>query len=192
MRQDDRQDESGQGDPSSTIDWQAELTKNERWLRTVIAARLGEPQAIDEVFQEVSLAAVRQSSPIRDPSRVAPWLYRLAVRQVLLYRRKAGRRRKLKNRYAEETSPTEADPRQIDPLGLLLAEERRKMVRQAMARLNGKDAELLMLKYTENWSYRQISTHLGISESAVEARLHRARGRLRQELQAMQVVETPS
>lgn len=198
MHQDDRQDESSRDDQSrrdgqaSSIDWQHELTHNERWLRTVIGARLGEPQAVDEVFQEVSLAAVRQSSPIRDPQRVAPWLYRLAVRQVLLYRRRAGRHRKLKNRYAEETSPTEADPRQIDPLGFLLAEERRKHVREAMTRLDGKDAELLMLKYTESWSYRQISAHLGISESAVEARLHRARRRLRQELQAMQVVEMPS
>jgi len=191
MRQDERQDESNRDDLSA-IDWQAELTTHERWLRTVIAARLGEPQAVDEVFQEVSLAAVRQASPIRDTSRVAPWLYRLAIRQVLLYRRKAGRQRKLKNRFAEETSPTEADPRQLDPLGMLLAEERRTMVREAMTRLNGKDAELLMLKYTENWSYRQISAHLGISESAVEARLHRARRRLRTELMAMQVVEMPS
>ena len=36
-----------------------------------------------------------------------------------------------------------------------------------------------MLKYTEDWSYRALAEHLGISESAVETRLHRARGRLR-------------
>ena len=34
--------------------------------------------------------------------------------------------------------------------------------------------------------------HLGISESAVEARLHRARKRLRQELAALEVIEVPS
>ena len=49
--------------------------------------RLGEPQAIDEVMQDVSLAAVRQQAPLNDPEKVAPWLYRLAVRQTLLYRR---------------------------------------------------------------------------------------------------------
>jgi len=42
----------------------------------------------------------------------------------------------------------------------------------------------LLLKYTENWSYQQIAAHLGISHSAVEARLHRARRKLRAELAA--------
>ena len=38
-----------------------------------------EPQAVDEVMQEVSLAAVKQAAPLADRSKVAPWLYRLAV-----------------------------------------------------------------------------------------------------------------
>jgi RNA polymerase sigma-70 factor (ECF subfamily) len=70
-----------------------------------------------------------------------------------------------------------------------LAEERRKLVRAALARLPGRDAEILMLKYTENWSYHQIASHLGIGHSAVEARLHRARARMRAELAALNVVE---
>jgi RNA polymerase sigma-70 factor (ECF subfamily) len=41
---------------------------------------------------------------------------------------------------------------------------------------------VLVLKYTEHWSYRQLAEHLGTTESAVEARLHRARARLRAEL----------
>ena len=172
------------------IDWQQALGEHERWLRTVVCARLGEPQAIDEVMQEISLAAVRQSAPIRDRSKVAPWLYRLAVRQVLMYRRKTGRRRRTINTYAETVRPTEHDTRQIDPLGYLLAEERRRAIRQAIARLPVRDAELLMLKYTENWSYKEIAQHLGISESAVEARLHRARAKLRRELEAAEIVET--
>lgn len=52
--------------------------------------RLGEWQAVDEVMQEVSLAAVRQKAPLHDPTKVAPWLYRLAVTQALLYRANEG------------------------------------------------------------------------------------------------------
>ena len=51
-----------------------------------------------------------------------------------------------------------------------------------MGRLDDRDAELLLLKYTEDWSYRQIAANLGVSESAVEARLHRARQKLRSAL----------
>ena len=141
---------------AASIDWPSALAEHERWLRTVIGARLGEPQAVDEVMQEVSLAAVRQQAPLNDPAKVAPWLYRLAVRQTLLYRRKQGRRRKLIDRYAQRFRPSEADNRQADPLGWLLAEERRTQVRTAMSRLPKRDAEILMLKYTEDWSYRRV------------------------------------
>jgi RNA polymerase sigma-70 factor (ECF subfamily) len=183
--------ESEPKDPSfvGMIDWQAALAQHDRWLRTIVYARVGEPQAVDEVMQEVSLAAVRQHAPLEDPAKVAPWLYRLAVTQSLLYRRKQGRRRKLTDRYAQRFRPSEADARQSEPLGWLLAEERRQMIRTAVARLPGRDAELLLLKYTEDWSYRELAERLGISESAVEARLHRARQRLRHELTALEVVE---
>jgi RNA polymerase sigma factor (sigma-70 family) len=167
---------------AAAIDWPSVLAEHGRWIRTVIAARLGEPQAVDDVMQEVALAAVRQQSPLNDPAKVAPWLYQLAVRQTLLYRRKQGRRRKLVDRYADRYHPTEADVRQPDPLGWLLSEERRGGVREAMARLPKRDAEILLLKYNEDWSYQALADHLGISHSAVEARLHRARQRLREEL----------
>jgi RNA polymerase sigma-70 factor (ECF subfamily) len=176
----------------AAIDWASALARHGHWLRSVIGARVGEPQAVEEVMQELSLAAVRQRAPLIDPEKVAPWLYRLAVRQSLLYRRTQGRRRKLVDRYAQRVQPTEADLRQVDPLGWLLAQERRSNVRVAMSRLPRRDAEILLLKYNEEWSYSAISEHLGISQSAVEARLHRARQRLRTELAALDVtpVET--
>ena len=170
------------------VDWPAMLSKHDRWLRTVVYARVGEFQAVDEVMQEVSLAALRQQAPLADAEKAAPWLYRLAVTHSLLYRRKMGRGRKLIDRYVQRVPPTEGD-RQGDPLEWLLAKERRQQVRLALGRLAKRDVELLLLKYTEEWSYRQLAAHLGISESAVEARLHRARGRLRGELATVEVVE---
>ena len=110
----------------------------------------------------------------------------------MLYRRKHGRRRKLTQRFADETQPTERDRRTVNPLEWLLADERGRMVREALGRLVERDAEILLLKYSEDWSYHDIATHLGTSHSAVEARLHRARGRLRDALSAMNVIEAPS
>jgi RNA polymerase sigma factor (sigma-70 family) len=178
-----RQPEAEHG--ASRIDWAAALAEHGHWLRTVIGARVGEPQAVEEVMQEVSLAAVRQKAPLSDPAKTAPWLYRLAVRQSLLYRRKQGRRRKLIDRYAQRLRPVESDSRQFDPLEWLLAEERRDQIRAAMKRLPARDAEILMLKYTQDWSYHALAEHLGVSHSAVETRLHRARQRLRDELAAL-------
>jgi RNA polymerase sigma factor (sigma-70 family) len=170
------------------IDWSAALAQHDRWLRTVIYARLQEPGAVEDVMQEVALAAVRQSAPIHDPTKVAPWLYRLAVTQSLLYRRKLARRRRLTDRFANQPAAVREPERYPDPLGWLLAVERQKLVREALGRLPPRDAEILMLKYTENWNYHQIAEHMGISHSAVEARLHRARARMRQELLAKEQI----
>jgi RNA polymerase sigma factor (sigma-70 family) len=171
------------------IDWEAALARHDRWLRTVVFARVGEPQAIDDVMQEVSLAAVRQSAPLADAGKVSPWLYRLAVTQSLLYRRKQGRHRRLAERYAGRLSVAGQPGREPDPLAWLLAEERRTMVRLALARLPKRDAEILLLKYSEDWSYRELAENLGIGQTAVQARLHRARQKLRDELAALDAVE---
>jgi len=176
------------GSDPPKVNWAAELAQHDRWLRTVLFARLGERQAVDEVWQEVALAAVRQQAPLSDATKVAPWLYRLAVTQSLLYRRRMGRGRKLVDRYAARSPRSSADPAG-DPLDWLLADEQRQLIRRAVTRLPKRDAELLLLKYSEDWSYHQIAAHLGISHSAVETRLHRARHRLRQELTALEVIE---
>ena len=99
------------------------------------------------------------------------------------------RQRKLADRYADHHRSRERDIRTPEPLDWLIAAERRRLVRVALERLSGRDAEILLLKYSHNWSYHQIADHLGVSHSAVEARLHRARKRLRNELAAMQVIE---
>ena len=180
---------AGGAGPRPTIDWSVALVEHERWLRTVVLARLGEPQAVDEVMQEVSLAAVRGQAPPNDPNKVAPWLYGLAVRQALLYRRKQGRRRKMVQRFVERFRPTEQDVRTADPLDWLLTDERRKIVRIALKRLHRRDAEILLLKYTENWSYKELAERLDVSEGVLR-RGCTGHGRgSHEELAALDVVE---
>lgn len=175
------------GDGSEGINPQTLLAKHNRWLRTVVLARTGSTDAVDEVMQEVAVAFVDGGAESADST--APWLYRVAVRQSLLYRRRLGRQKRLNSEFARRVRPCEHDEKNADPLGWLLAEERRELVRTALSKLPPKDAEMLLLKYTENWSYRELALHLGVSESAVESRLHRARAKLRRELVQMQVVE---
>ena len=162
----------------STVDWQRELSEHRRWLATVLRARGVEVHALDEVLQEVHIAAVKHADRLRDPAKVAPWLYRIAVTCALQYRRRMGRGKRLIERYAAEQS-TQFEP---DPLDWLLADEQRRIVREAIASLPPRDAELLLLKYTEDWSYRQLAEHIGVTVSSIESRLHRAREKMRQAL----------
>lgn len=169
------------------IDWPEALARHGGWLRRVISTRLGERQAVEDVMQEVCLAAVGKPPPAVGASAVAAWLYRVAVRQCLLYRRRSGRRRRLAERFNDRARG--AAPRPLSggadpdgPLPWLLAAERRELVARALARLPRRDADVLALKYGENWSYRELAERLGTTEAAVESRLHRARRRLREEL----------
>ena len=176
--------QSGSEAVANPIDWPAVLAQHGRWLRTVVLARVGDAAAADDVLQEVAAAAIEKGHQLRNPESVAPWLYRLAVIAALQYRRRQGRRRKLLERFVERHAPRGDEARELDPLDWLLADERKALVRRALARLPRRDAEILLLKYTEDWSYRQLAEHLGLSTSAVEARLHRARQKMRKALSA--------
>lgn len=168
-------------EPSPALDWGRHLQEHEGWLRKVILVRTGEPQAVDEVFQQVSLAAVEQRWPLSDPAKAGPWLHRLAVIKSARYRRQQGRHRRALSALASH-APSPSGDALPDLMAWLVREERRQLARQALARLPARDAEMLLLKYAERWSYRRIAEQLGITEKAVDARLARARRRLRQEL----------
>ena len=180
------QPEGGRG---LRIDWSAVLSQHDRWLRTVVYAWVGESQAVDEVMQEVSLAAVRQQAPLADAQKAAPWLYRLAVTCSLLHRRKQGRGRKLIDRYAECRRPTEAD-RQGDPLDWLLAKERRGQVRVRWPECRVRRGVAVVEIYGGSGATGNCPNTWASPRCAIEARLHRARGRLRAELTALEIVGT--
>jgi RNA polymerase sigma factor (sigma-70 family) len=180
----------------AAADWADALQRHAGWLRRVVLTRVGEPQAVDEVMQEVSLAAVlgggggaAVAGLNAAPENAAAWLYRVAIRQALLHRRRSGRRRRLLDAFASRSPRGPDGGADANPLRWLVANERDGLVRSAVARLPRRDADVLGLKYAEQWSYRQIADHLGLSESAVEARLHRARRRLRDELARLDLNE---
>src|SRR5579871_6294887 len=83
-------DSNGSPAPSTRLVLDRLIVQHQQWLRQIILARVGEPQATDEVFQEVAAQALLQKSPLLDESKTSAWLYRVAVRQCLLYRRKCG------------------------------------------------------------------------------------------------------
>jgi RNA polymerase sigma-70 factor (ECF subfamily) len=163
----------------SAIDWPGALAAHRRWLRTVVLARVGDAHTADDIMQDVAEAVLKQNSRPTDTTKIAPWLYRIALRRSITHCRKAGRQRRLIGRFAvERTGPKgPADPREW-----VLQCERDELVKQALSRLGTKDREVLSLKYTEGWSYRQMAEHLGVTEKTIERRLARAREALRSQL----------
>lgn len=149
------------------------------WLRTVIRARLSETGDVEDVLQNVACALSNRSALPPD-GRLAPWLYRVALRQILQLRRKEGRQRKLRAAWVARPTPSAT----VEPDQQLMAVESRLAVRAALDRLGDVDRQVLLLKYTENWSYLDLAQHLGVSRGVIEHRLLKARERLREELRS--------
>ncbi len=166
-----------------------EFASHQGWLRTVLLSRLGNREEADEVLQEIALAAANQSAKCQPVERVGPWLYRVALRQVLLLKRRQGRKRRLLSNVVNRTTVTDECPKTCSPLDWMLSEERDKQVRKIVSELGERDRQLLLLKYVEGLSYDEISVKLGVTPSSVQSRLHRARKLLREQLVQAAVVE---
>lgn len=166
-----------------------EFASHQGWLRTVLLSRLGNCEEADEVMQEVALAAANQSAKQQRIERVGPWLYRVALRQVLLLRRRQGRLRRLLSNVATKTPISDECSKSLSPLEWMLCEERGQLVKEVMATLGERDRQLLLLKYVDGLSYEEISSALGVTASSVQSRLHRARKLLRKHLMSAQIVD---
>lgn len=143
-------------------------------------SRISEAEAVEDIMQNIALALVRQREGLPDIKRIGAWLYQVAVRQVLMYRRTRGRRRNFEDRLAQGASAdlaTATEP--ANPVDRVMAAEQQEQVRDAMQDLEELDRQILMLKYSEGWSYRQLAEHLGVKEDTVEYRLLKARKNLR-------------
>ncbi len=163
---------------SAALDWSALLAEHRGWLGTVVRSRLRDGAAVDDVLQEVSMAVLKQSNRPEQAEKVAPWLYRIAVRKVINHQRHVGRRKKLLEGFVEERGET-AGLEKTAPGEWLLKNEQANQVARAMEHLDAGDRQILMLKYTEGWGYRELAEHLGTTIKTVEYRLLRARQALR-------------
>ena len=176
---------------NQTIDWPAELQQHQGWLKKVLRCRIGDSHAVEDVLQEVVVAVLRQlnagnlskhdpsanrgrSKLPTDPQKVAPWVYRVAIRHAINFHRKQNRQSQ-----AKPVADLEVTSSETGPLEWMLKRESNENLQQSLNQLANGQREILMLKFSENWSYQQLADHLGISVRAVEHRLLKARKQLR-------------
>ena len=162
------------------IDWIAELTANRHWLARVVYARIGDQEAVEDVLQELALAASAWPHALDGSESINRWLYSVAVRQALMVRRTQSRASSKMSRYAAVLAVKEHTS--DDPLNALIASENAERVHDALKELPPRQQEVLLLKYFENLSCRDIAVKFGIAESTTRRHLVNARARLRERL----------
>ncbi|MEU7057121.1 sigma-70 family RNA polymerase sigma factor [Streptomyces sp. NPDC046197] len=144
-----------------------------------VARRLdGRASEVEEVVAEVFTVAWRRRADL--PPSPLPWLYGVARNCLANAVRGYGRRRRLVDRLGHEQTAhgrhTVAGPD---------AELPGAWVHEALLRLSPADQEVLRLTAWEELDVDEVAVVLGCGRRAAAMRLHRARRRLRAEIDRM-------
>jgi len=106
------------------------------------------------------------------------FLYRAAINASL----DVVRLRKRTNAVSLDVVDFEQSSQALSPADNLADMELRELVRQAVAKLEGRTATAFILRYYEGYDNRRIAETLGTSAMVVAVTLHRARTQLRKEI----------
>lgn len=145
--------------------------ETDRAHRLAYAVLRSAPDA-EDALQEAFLRAWRDLPMLRDAERWSAWFRRIVVTASLDHARRIRVRRLEPIRVAERA----ATPDRTD--GVVEDDE----VLQAVARLRPEDRALIGLRYSVDMTLPDAAEALGSPLGTAKSRLHRALGRLRQEL----------
>jgi RNA polymerase sigma-70 factor, ECF subfamily len=155
------------------------VERHERRVFAVAWSRLGDAALAEEATQEAFIRGYRRLWLLGDGAKFAGWITSIArhaaINLGLRHRRELNKRERWS---LEQAAVSDAS---ADESAAPCTPE---MLRQTLAELPAAHREGLVLFYLEGKSGAEAAAALGISEAAFRVRLHRARGALREQLEA--------
>jgi RNA polymerase sigma factor (sigma-70 family) len=147
------------------------VAEHQERVARLIYRLLGWRGEVEDIVQDVFLAAFKRFDGFREDSSDWTWLAAIAINRCRTHRR----RKLVEFRWLRRAKPTQVSEVDAD----LERDETARRVRQAVAELPPRDREVIVLYYLEEWSVTEISRATGARAGAIDVRLHRARGKLR-------------
>jgi RNA polymerase sigma-70 factor, ECF subfamily len=166
------------------------VTSHERQVFTLASRIVQDVHDAEDVTQQAFLSALENLRNFREESSFTTWLYRIATHAAL----KVIRKRKGLPTVAFEENPEAAEDHASVPRPVFIADwrespeqivqrnETRRLLDEALGRLDEKHRLVFLLRDVEGLSVRETAEELGLSEANVKVRLLRARLQLREEL----------
>nr|MBQ4319818.1 sigma-70 family RNA polymerase sigma factor [Clostridia bacterium] len=140
------------------------------------------PDDAFDISQEVFIKAYRSLQSFRGDCKFSTWIYRIAQNAAKDFMRSKSRRRTVSlTDYGNDedgeakTADIADDNISSKPEESAEANERREIVRQAIASLSEDHRRIILLRDIEGYSYEDISKMLGLEIGTVKSRLNRAR-----------------
>lgn len=152
-------------------------------IQRFVARRVGDRERAADLTAEIFLAAIGAAHRYR-AERGAPkaWLYGIARTVVAIDRRRAGRERAREQHLRASLLLDEDDAAEID--ARIDAAGRLRQLYEAMDRLSESERAILELVALDELSLTEAAAAAGVRPVTARVRLHRARRKLRTELEA--------
>jgi RNA polymerase sigma-70 factor (ECF subfamily) len=143
-------------------------------------AMLNDPMEASEAAQDALVSAWIGLKTYRGRSSLSTWIYSIALNECRVRLRKRKVKEKLHRllvtfHFLDEKPPD-------DPEDKLVRSEDEKRVWDAVSSLGDAHRTVVVLRYYQDLSLREIAEILGLNEGTVSSRLNIARSRLRQYL----------
>lgn len=163
---------------AGSLDAFSELVRmNQHMVYRVCLEFTKQQQAAEDLTQDTFVRAYESLETFRFESTFATWLYRIAARQCLNWRRRS------MGELAKATSLTseqfDALPALVSVENLVVAKSQDEALHRLIVELRQPYREVVEMFYFEGRNYEDIACRLGISIKTVESRLYRARSILR-------------
>ncbi|MBA3246535.1 MAG: sigma-70 family RNA polymerase sigma factor [Pyrinomonadaceae bacterium] len=139
----------------------------------------GSKSDAEDVLQTIFLRLARQPETTDFSPSPSSYFYRAAINASLDLMRGQTRARAVA---LEDVDAAMLASPLLSPEAQHADQELRALVRQAVARLGTRAAEVFVLRYFEGYDNREIASALNTSQMVVAVTLHRARLRLRKEI----------
>jgi len=132
---------------------------------------LGDRAHAEDIAQEAFLRVLESAGRWRPTARFQTYLYQIIARLC----------RDFVQKKSPETSDRLGDTADVQPLpdAVLAADDRRRIVREAIAALPPNQRTAVILRYYQNHGYEEIAAVLGTTAKGAERLLARARAALR-------------
>jgi len=161
------------------------VRNNIGWMIAVAQRLLSDRALAEDAVQEAFISAFRGLDKFKNRANLKTWLHRITINAALMKLRKLKRHTEQK---ADEFLPEfdqyecriEVPWNQLLSVEDILARDRDKaLVHSSINKLPDKYRNVLLLRDIEAYDTHDVAALLGISESNVKVRLHRARAALK-------------
>jgi RNA polymerase sigma factor (sigma-70 family) len=159
------------------------LRRYNQTLYRVIRSYLKDEKEIQDVMQNTYLKAFDKLFQFKGNAAFSTWLIKIGINEALLRLKEMRKTRILTSNFSADSNKIQQVPdNQLNAEKTIIRQEAQRLLESAIDNLPEKYRVIYILKEIEGLSNEQLCESLGITDSNIKVRLHRAKSLLKESL----------